>query len=293
MIQIGDAPETFGMPGLERPTILIRSGLTGEDMEGVYGTLYWLKSLIRAVPYACPYLQPLLRRYRLAWIPLVSDWPLSLGWRRPQEPKVSYGAPIDVSKLAAVIDVTAHERQRCTVSVAAEPGFESRVDNHLPELWRAVFAGRYLARFSRAGDSMSDRGSLEWRFDDEALEVERAGDAFSGPLHESAAKSNVDRVRITVPGSVGNSVCNSVWRTDRVATLLELVVGLKCGLIAMNRRCEPLEVPIPPKVGDDGGLSVVRATPTPGQLETQRISASGGREFRLDPGHAVVWFDGY
>ncbi len=80
------------------------------------------------------------------------------------------------------------------------------------------------------------------RPDDTAWRVERlipsvvvdAG-PFNSDLHRSAAQAGANLVRIEIPGSNANFICNSIWRTDLAATTLEHVIGVHYGVLAVNR----------------------------------------------------------
>ncbi len=49
--------------------------------------------------------------------------------------------------------------------------------------------------------------------------------------------------RIEVPAERAAFAANSIFRTDGVAIMLETLIGLQYGLVAVNRRCDTVKLP--------------------------------------------------
>jgi hypothetical protein len=59
--------------------------------------------------------------------------------------------------------------------------------------------------------------------------------AFKSDAHHDVLAGGGQVVRIEVPGCDADFTAHSIQRTDLAATLLEQVIGLQYGLIAVNR----------------------------------------------------------
>jgi hypothetical protein len=213
-------------PAARSPRIVIRTGLTGNDLDGLYGILYWLRNLVRPAPYASAYAAELLARYRIGWIPLCADWPLAPGcWQtngrtRPLRWDMELG-PHDLR-----IDITNTHRNDVRIIVPSRSPLRARVEERLPALWRARFAGRYFGRLPADSQPLGDPRHYEWRPDELMPSV--------------LSEDRSDGIRIETPNWPADFVSDSIRRTDLVATLLEWLISLHCDL--------PL-----PSVGGDAG----------------------------------------
>jgi hypothetical protein len=114
---------------------------------------------------------------------------------------------------------------------------------------------------------------------------------FRTPLHRKALADGAELVRIQTPNSPADFECNSILRTDRVATLVELLVGLHAGLLVMNRRVSDLTLRVP------GGLvspadtpQIVRATRDPDRIDARAVPLGAGRRVTLRSGEALCAF---
>ena len=223
-VRLGRDTDPLGPPTADRPQILIRTGLTGNDLDGLYGTMYWLRNLVRPAPYAAPYARDLAARYRVGWIPLCADWPAGNGWwqanGRPAKP---HHDP-EPGPSGLLIDITNADRNELRIVMPAKSRLRPRVERSLPGLWRAHFAGRYFGWLPAQGEALGDPRHYDWRRDDlmPRMVVSDRAQPVAGP--------GTERIRIETPNWPADFVADSIRRTDLVATLLELLIGLHCGL---------------------------------------------------------------
>jgi len=256
LVEVGSRQETLGLPVVPRPLILIRTGLSGADADGVYGTLLWLKNLVRPEPHACPHAVELISRYRLAWRPLGAAWHPGLGWQAPAAPEqFELAADFEPGSLAVIIDVTQTGEERVRVAVSDET-LRERFRTWLPGLFGALANGRFFGRVGaeacHAGNEMGlgsaegDRTpgvSDDWGLRRLPLNIE--GDAngpFDTDLHRHARQAGAACIRLEFPGPPADLSTSSIWRTDLVATTLELVIGLLYGVMAVNRASQPIRL---------------------------------------------------
>jgi len=249
LVQVGCAEQGLGLPLVPRPLILIRTGLRGDDTDGVYGAMFWLKSLVRPEPFACPFAEELVSRFRFAWVPLLADWHAGQGWRRPREVGTfDHDWDFEPGTLAAVIDLTSTPLNRIRV-VVSDKQARRRYAGALPELARACLDGRYYCRSVAPGRPVGDRAAMTWRRQRPALEVAPDREAlFDTDLHQRAAAAGAVSVRLELPGPADDLTTSSIRRTDWAASLLEHIVGLQYGWLVMNRFARPLRV-TPPREG--------------------------------------------
>jgi hypothetical protein len=291
VVQLGPDPETFGLPLVPRPTILIRTGLTGNDLDGLYGTLLWLKQLARAAPYSCPYLEALTSRYRLVWIPLCAEWPEGTGWRQSNGSMRVFEGGFDPASVAVVVEITNGRCRQLQVTVPPGSRGHARCAPALPGLWRELFSGRYFHRAAAEATPLGDHHGVAWRHDTLLPRVVADAGKFSSPFHRAAAAAGAQLVRLETPNSPADFICNSVWRTDRVATLLETVIGLHCGLLVQNRRGSDLTLTLSKAVSAARDRTqILRGTPQPGRTEASRRPNHRPGVVTLRPGEAVCCF---
>lgn len=138
---------------------------------------------------------------------------------------------------------------------------------------------------------MTDQRHYVWQTDRLVPRIESDERVFADEFHSSARAAGADLFRVETPNSPADFLCNSIWRTDRVATLLETLVGLQCGLLAVNRRQSDLELSLPVGVAVPGDtLHIVKATQTPGRMEVSTVPPSRARTVTLHPGEALCCF---
>lgn len=240
VIQVGEDDETLGVPAARRKAILIRTGIRGDDFAGIYGTMSFLKHLVRLdPPNETPYAKALTGQFRLAWIPLSNPWQ-PFGW---QESLVDDNTPdgeFDPGELEAIIDITDADSQRLRVLYDHNDDDYERQAGMIRELAGKFISGRFFCRHNADDVPVHRHGDQSWRLLDVNPDVHVASDAFDTPLHASARKAGARMIRIEIPGSNQDLSANSIWRSDVAATMLEHVLGLQYGLIAMNRGGKPI-----------------------------------------------------
>jgi len=287
---IGRPAQPPGLPAVRQPVILIRTGLSGGDTDGVYGVMHWIKSLLRPVPHACPYAAELVSRFRLVWQCISAPWPRDVGWLPPQ-PGLPVAEPPDLDRLAMVIDITNSSTHTLRIAMPRTSRLRRRVALGLPALWKAAFAERYFGWFPADGRSLADQRHYGWRYDQLVPEVTAESAPFDTPFHRSAAAAGAELVRLETPSSPADFLCNSILRTDRVATLTELLIGLHGGLLLANRRVSDLTLRLPEGlVSPRDGLQILRATPEPARVDARAITAKTDRPITLRPGEALCSF---
>jgi hypothetical protein len=233
--ELGTPVETLGLPKPRRPLLLIRTGLRGDDMAGIYGTLWYLKQLVRTDPYGNAYVRNLVDRFRLAWIPLCAPWQPIGSYESLPAGNADAVAEFETGAVAAVIDVTDAPRRQLRILYHSEDGDYARQASALPALAADFSAQRYFYRSVENGSPIGRRDELAWRFEKLIPHVAIEPRAFDTDFHCGAAEAGARLIRIEVPGSNVNFICNSIWRTDLAATTLEHVIGLQYGLLAANR----------------------------------------------------------
>jgi len=241
LVTIGRADESYGLPLTPKPLILVRGGLQSGDAESVMGALFWFKQLIRMAPHESPYAAALASRFRLAWVPCAAKWERRDGWRRGgHAPAVPMSLDLDDAPLAAVIDIISRPVNRARVVLAGGDGIGRRIMNWLPRLWEAFGATCFFGRDVGPGEPMSRRDCIRWAWHRTELEVDVDPQAFDEDFHREALSGDAQLVRIEVPAHDADFPAASIRVTDTVATLLEQVIGLQYGVIAVNRRSQPV-----------------------------------------------------
>lgn len=237
---VGGPDESFGLPLPSRPVILVRSGLTAGDAESVYAAWAFFKQLVRPPPHACPYAQALVSKFRLAWVPIVADWETREGWRRSgAPPPIAMDLEIEDAPVAGLIDVASTPINRHRVLFARGGELHDRARRWLPPLGSAFGPALGPAFTVPGGSRFGDRSVKTWRYDRASVSVECDSSNFSDEIHRQVLDAGGDVVRIECPGDDADFVNHSIARLGAAAGLLEHVVGLCHGLIAVNRGGEP------------------------------------------------------
>ena len=243
LVTIGREDESFGLPLRPKPVILVRSGLISGDVESVYGALRWIKELVRAEPFPCPYISELATRFRLAWVPLVAPWQVRDGWRRSgKPPTLPTTLDVDGNELAAVIDVVSCPVHRIRVVSARNDDAFARLSTWLPQVHSKFQPGEYFALTVGDGDVFTDRSRRAWRVVTNDVHVVSDKDSFTDRIHTDALASGAQVLRIEIPGDDADFAAQSIHRIDLTATLIEQVVGMQYGLIAVNRSTTPVHM---------------------------------------------------
>ncbi|MFQ5463017.1 MAG: hypothetical protein ACE5E5_10375 [Phycisphaerae bacterium] len=237
IITLGREDQSFGLPLTPKPTLILRSGLTAGDMESVYGCLLWLKQLVRMAPHECPYVEALASRFRIAWIPCAATWEPRAGFEAShQPPDCETQVDLDPDCTASVIDVASCAANRIRVVLPDGGETYARYTRWLPRLAETFAAGFGLIHQPEPGEGYSDRAGFTWRTDTPSVAIEIEPAAFRSQARTDVLSRGGRVVRIEIPGSSADFVARSIHRTHLAATMVELVIGLEYGLIAVNRR---------------------------------------------------------
>lgn len=241
MVIIGGADESFGLPLMPKPAIILRTGLTSGDVESVYGALLWLKQLVRMEPHRCPYADALSSAFRIAWIPCVAPWEYRPGWE-PSATPPSNPTEIDSehSQVAAIIDVVSRPVARTRVVTATSTQFYERASTWLPQLTKTFGPGRGLTFAPPVNTAFADRSNYAWQSVRSSVDVVVDPSVFEEPAHGQVADGGGEVIRIEIPGGGSDFSGYSIQRSDAAATLIEHVLGLLLGLIAVNRTRQPI-----------------------------------------------------
>jgi hypothetical protein len=235
VITLGAETDSYGLPLMPKPMIVVRSGLTSGDSVGFYGVLYWFKQLVRAKPYGCPYVDRLLSRFSLSWIPLVAAWESRVGFRttgRLTDRRLGF----DASVAAILVDLVSTPLNRTRVVFPSANAAFDRYASWLPRLSRTFPAGSYFLPTAAPGEPFADRDRFAWR--PAAYEIAIATDAsvFEDEVCKDVIRKGGQAIRIEVPVNEASFSAESIHRTDMAATVLEQAIGLQYGMIAVNRR---------------------------------------------------------
>ncbi|RME36199.1 MAG: hypothetical protein D6788_12110 [Planctomycetota bacterium] len=238
-ITIGAQEESLGLPLRPRPAIVVRTGLAPGDAEAVYGAYYWFKQLVRMPPHTCPYAETLVSRFRLMWQPCAGPWAWADGADRnaPREDSPP-GLPeeVDMGEAAALIDLVSRPRHRVRVVVSADRGgVHRRMEQWLPRLLESFPPANVFVPHVPAGASFADRDALQWGWLRWPVRVEVEEHGEEEGIRQRFRAGGATLIRIEVPGSPADFVGHSIHRTGLAATVLEQVIGLVYGLIAVNR----------------------------------------------------------
>lgn len=238
LVCVGGDDHSFGLPLRPKPVVVVRSGVVPGDVESVYAAFLWFKQLVRMPPFNCPYAEQLASAIRLAWVPTVHECEATDGWSRiGDEPRAS--VPFDLGEMdapvAAVIDLVGVPRNRYRAVIPTDRGPHARLVEDLPSCFRAFHAGCHLAWVPGDGDDFADRDAYRWRSVRPDVQVVVDGEAFNDDGARQVLRQGGAVVRLEIPTWDADFTAQSIHRTSAAATLLEQVVGLQLGLIAVNR----------------------------------------------------------
>ncbi len=289
------------------PLVVLRSGLDCTGRFGLAGAWTWLKNLVRMEPHACRYAPRLLALCRPILIPHGSVFPVD-----------ALTGLLAGTSASLVIDI--HPSPRNALRLRLPDGADSRgngarrngcgangynelgagrgrtgIDDDwlgrlglLAEVDRQLRLDVGFGRLPAASAEMADLDAWDWRYDEAPLVMERAlASGPAGGVSLPIVGTGAVHVRLEVPCAGEPAAGTSIVDTHRLATLLELIVGLRFGLIAVNRRCRPRQLTL---------------TAVPPLREAELIAADGrsramdgtqlGRELRaglvLEPGMTLV-----
>jgi hypothetical protein len=261
LVTIGREDESYGLPLKPKPVIIVRSGLTSGDAESVYGSFLWFKQLIRQEPFACPYASRLASRFRLAWVPCAAPWESHDGWCPAgiqAEPTV---LQTEDGQVAALIDVISRPVNRVRVVVPSDRGDYAPYSIWLPQLAEA-FAGRgHFTLSVEDGAPFTDRNAFLWRWIRYDVQVVADAGAFESEPYRAVMAAGGHAIRIELPGNSADFAAQSILRTGLTVMLLEHVIGLQYGLLAINRQDHVIHFDGFPPVGPGEALIVDRRDP--------------------------------
>ncbi len=277
----------FGLPVVASPAILIRTGGAAWDWDGVYGTLLWIKSLLRPAPYSSRCVQTLLGSRRIAWTPLMRPdrWGrLDAGHAEPD----GTVADFDPGSVAAVIDIASTSVTQTRVVVPEPGGPYAKYEQALAALAAALLDGRHL--YYAAGDGVAHAELNGCGFLPEPAGCAVVADAasFATDLHRAAQQAGAECLRLELPAEPHAGCAHSIRRTDRVALLLEWLVGLQIGLLAVNRDAEPVTLDVPLSTPQGGRLSVIGLDGNVDRADAIAPADSAKLHLMLEPGATAI-----
>ena len=279
-----------GLAGDNRPTVLIRTGLTGLDWPGLYGVLLWIRNLLRPVPYPCRYAPALLRARRIVWVPVADPQ----RWAMPALSPSCQADPADselirrYSPLAAVIDVTATSRHHLGVLIPRQGPRYRKYAMSLRTLARQLAPHGMVHVAPPAGGSWSDRTSLSLRRVSLEPELSCCSRLLQDPYYRAAQAARAELIRVELPAAGEISSSHSIWLTDRAAAIVEHLVGLQIGLVAVNHHATTRRVAIAVSVPRGGHLSLTGSDG--GQCMARRLRPGLRRIVRavMPPGATLI-----
>ena len=262
LVTIGREDQSFGLPIKPKPVILVRTGLSSGDAESVYGAFVWFKQLVRVGPYHFPYTQQLAGQFRLAWVPLVAPWEARGGWRRSLHSSPDRtGITADCGQIAVLIDVVSCLGNEVGVVLPSHEGVYQRYAEWLPQMAAAFAPGGAFLPTVDDRETSCDRDRIAWRHLRHDPQVIVDPEAFQTEVHRSVMAVGGQVVRIEIPGQDADFCAQSIRCTDLVATLLEHVIGLQYGLIAVNRQPVTVHFDRFPPLGPGETLIIDRRDP--------------------------------
>jgi hypothetical protein len=257
LLLLGHEDRSLGMLPRQRPVVLVRSGLAAGDLESVYGAWWWFKQLVRMTPHRCGYVEALASQLRVAWQPLSAPWEPQTGFARSRRPvTTALPAALAEREFAMLLDVVSVPGEARVVVPSLEGGY-SRYATWLPRLAETLGAGRHVCH-ATDGDT-ADRDGYAYREAASRVTVTADPSAFTTDAHRVARERGAELVRIETPACDADFAARSIWSTDLTATLVEQVVGMAYGLIAVNRSEAAVNLAPFPPVGPGEALVVPRS----------------------------------
>jgi len=187
------------------------------------------------------------------------------------------------AELAALIDVVSTPVNRVRVVVPSLDGEYQRYATWLPALAEAFGAGDYFAPTVARGERCSNRDAIAWRRQTFSVEVAadptafdrpnadvrvRSRVGFHDPVVHCATQAGAQVLRLELPAHQADFPAHSIRLTDTAATLLEHVIGLQYGLLAVNRRPTPAHLDAFPPVAPGEMLAIPKDDPALRALAT-------------------------
>lgn len=257
LVTLGRRDKLIDLPQRNRSVILIRSGLSAGDVEGIYGVYHWFKNLVRMPPNACPYAGALHGRFELVWQPRLAAWEVRSGWRPRRIGAKLEQLPIDPAEISLLLDVVSHTAPDLKVLVSGDESGVVHFERWLPRLWESLGPPACLRWNVPPGSEPGDRSRLGWT----AGRVELALDSrhrFDDSGLASVLSAAACHIRIQVPRTDWDYPARSLETTDLLATSLEHIIGLHYGLIAVNRGVASVQLDGLPPVAPGAALIMDR-----------------------------------
>lgn len=241
LVTVGREDEMFGLPVASKPVVLLRSGLQGGDSDSTYGVWAWFRQLLLHSRHPNSYAAALNSRFRLAWVPASAPWEPRDGWSASNaEPLTSTEVEMEDSQIAAMIDVrTGGPGQIRVIFAQPTPAF-LRAEKWLPILARTFCAGEFPAITCGAGIGPGSRRAFSWQRLQPELSVVAEPGTFDDPMYREILTQGGSPIRIELPAFEADCVANSIHQSHLAVTVLEHVIGLLFGLIAINRTRNPV-----------------------------------------------------
>ncbi len=288
VVRLGHDDESYGLPLPQRPAVVIRTGLRRGDEDGIYGTMLWLKRLVRPSPFPGVYTRYLTRRLRVFWLPLQRPWNDAVGLYRADGPPREARGEFDPGALRVLIDVTTGSQNRLRIVVDRRGALLKRCARALPTLARAMDPGRFIVYAPESGSATHDFDRWAWRSLDMVPEVVVDETSFPDRLHRSARAAGADLVRLELPRPATALPADSIRRTDLAACTLEHVVGQVCDAFVMNHLGRPLELDATDVLGGScSEYRLVSADPRTGEEHAELCQVKSAPVIHLQPGTAV------
>jgi hypothetical protein len=144
--------------------------------------------------------------------------------------------------MAAMIDVVSRPVNRIRIILPTNRSEYARYATWMPRLNEAFMGDGWFTFGVEQGASFENRDAFAWRRERLAVEVVADAAAFATDAHRDVIAAGGQVIRIEIPGSSADFDAYSIQRTDLIATLLEQVVGLQYGLVAVNRTHRPVKL---------------------------------------------------
>ncbi len=286
IITIGRDRETVGLPVVERPAIIVRSILNGCDVDAAYGMMLWVKSMLRPAPFVSPYANTLNRHFRVAWLPHGTQVQRWGGWAVDDDVKRhDIDAKFDKGALAAWIDLTTAPIHEVKVTVNNNKDIANRLAP-LPVMMDQLIAKRHFYRSPEFGADRSRIKDIRWHFDNLKTNVVTGDEDFDDPIHRSAKAASAALIRVELPESHTAPLCDSIWKTDWAALLMEQIFGLMMGMLVINRDAATMTFDWPTSLKHLRSNAVMRKINEP-DVDLPLPKAAGSK-IKIPSAHAII-----
>jgi hypothetical protein len=139
----------------------------------------------------------------------------------------------------------------------------------LPSLLTTFPPGPGFALHRNDGAPLGDQHALTWQRGQYDVEIGVDPAHFTSDAHRQVLAVGGEVIRIEIPAHEADFVAYSIFDTDLAATLLEQVVGLQYGVIAVNRQPRAVRFNAVPPVRFGEALILDRRDPLLREAATQ------------------------